>query len=153
MSDDSKLWLFFGLLAVLAYQAGATIQEAVNIVGAVADSVVEKLANGIALAEGYFIPGSRPSRDNNPGDLTIDTIGRAIGKDGIYVVYATPQDGMDALRQQVRLMFGGSHIYNPSMTIQEVAGHYTTTDVDAWAVNVATAAGVTTDTRLSDIPT
>jgi hypothetical protein len=48
-------------------------------------------------------------------------------------------------------MFGGSHIYNPSMTIAEVARRYTSTDWVTWALNVAFRLGVTVSTRLDEI--
>jgi hypothetical protein len=74
-----------------------------------------------------------------------------VGLDGPYVVYATAQDGWDALEHQVRLMFGGSHVYRPSMTIPEVAEHYTATQRDVWAKNVAARLGVVVETRLEDV--
>jgi hypothetical protein len=115
------------------------------------DAVISRLADAIAFAEGYFAAGSRPQRNNNPGDLERDLTGKAIGHDGPYMVYATPEDGMDALEYQVRLMFKGSRIYNPSMTIAEVAQHYTTTQQSSWALNVAARLGVSTGTRIEDI--
>jgi hypothetical protein len=48
-------------------------------------------------------------------------------------------------------MFAGSHIYKPSMTIGEVAGHYTSTDQVIWAKNVAAHLGVSPATRLGKI--
>ena len=48
-------------------------------------------------------------------------------------------------------MFGGSHIYKPSMTIAEVARHYTVTEPEIWARNVAARLRVPVDTRLEDI--
>src|ERR1051325_7121123 len=110
------------------------------------DAVIPKIADAIAFAEGYFVPGSRPRRNNNPGDLERDLTGKAVGKDGPYAIYSTAQDGRDALEHQVRLMFAGSHIFKPTMTIGEVARHYTSTDPEGWARNVAAHLGVTTET-------
>src|SRR5260370_23788760 len=115
------------------------------------ERVISKMADWIAFAEGYNVPDSRPRRNNNPGDLEQDVTGKAIGHDGPYVVYASPQDGLDALKHQVRLMFKGSHIYKPSMTIGDVACHYTTTDPEAWARNVAGHLGVSIQSRLEDL--
>lgn len=114
-------------------------------------SVIDKLTAAIANAEGANVEGSRPKRNNNPGNLTLDITKRGIGKDGIYVIYNTFADGLDALRKQVDLMFGGSSIYNPSMTIREVAEHYTTTQKDEWANNVASYLGVNPETRLNEL--
>ena len=116
------------------------------------DAVISKIADAIAFAEGYYVSGSRPHRNNNPGDLERDVTGKGIGWDGPYVIYATAEDGRQALEHQVRLMFAGSHIYKPSMTIAEVAHHYTSTEADTWARNVAQYLKVPTETRLDGIP-
>jgi hypothetical protein len=116
------------------------------------DDAVQSFAQGIAVAEGFFVSGSRPQRDNNPGDLTVDTIGKGVSMDGPFVVYGSPEDGWDALKQQVRLMLtDASAFYNSNMTIREVAERYTTTDQMAWATNVAAVLGVSIDTKLSDL--
>ena len=115
------------------------------------DAVISKIADAIAFAEGHFVSGSRPRRNNNPGDLERDLTGKGAGWDGPYVIYATAQDGREALEHLVRLMFAGSHIYKPQMTIAEVARHYTATDPQIWARNVAGHIGVTVETRLEEI--
>jgi|SRR5579883_3023750 len=115
------------------------------------EAVISRIADAIAHAEGYDVPGSRPRRNNNPGDLERDLTGKGIGRDGPYVIYATPADGRAALEHQVRLMFSGSHVYKPSMTIAEVAAHYTETDRDAWARAVAERLGVAVTTPLDAI--
>jgi hypothetical protein len=115
------------------------------------DPAISRIADAIAFAEGYFVPGSRPARNNNPGDLERDITGKGIGFDGPYVIYATAQDGLAALEHQVRLMFKGSHIYNPGMSIAEIAKHYTFTDSQNWAKNVAERLGVGVETTLTEI--
>src|SRR5262245_61473028 len=106
------------------------------------DTVISKIADAIAFAEGYFVSGSRPRRNNNPGDLERDLTGKGMGRDGPYIIYATPRDGREALEQQVRLMFRGSRIYKPSMTIGEIGRLYTATDSEIWSRNVARHLGV-----------
>src|SRR4029079_13986317 len=92
-----------------------------------------RLSRAIARAEGFFKDGSRPARNHNPGDLTVDTIKKAIRKDGPYVVYRSDADGWEALEQQCRLMLSGkSKYYKPTMTIEEVGRIYTSTDQEAW---------------------
>jgi hypothetical protein len=109
-------------------------------------------ATAIAYAEGFYVNGSRPQRNHNPGDLTIDTNGMATGRDGPFVVYGNVEDGWDALRQQVKLILTNtSHVYNTDMTIQDVANKYTATDQSAWALNVANKLGVSPDTKVSAI--
>jgi hypothetical protein len=114
-------------------------------------TVISKIADAIAFAEGFYVPESRPCRNNNPGDLERDLTGKAIARDGPYVIYATAEDGWAALRHQVTLMFEGSHIYKPSMTIGEVAQHFTSTQSDSWARNVAARLEVTVTTQLDQI--
>lgn len=118
------------------------------------NTATNAFAVAIAYAEGFYINGSRPQRNNNPGDLTIDTIGKAIGKDGPFVVYQTVEDGWEALKRQVSLILTNtSGIYNTNMTIQDVANRYTATEQSAWALNVANKLGVSPDTKISEILT
>lgn len=113
---------------------------------------VTAFANAIAVAEGFFVSGSRPARNHNPGDLTVDTTGKGVGMDGPFIVYATDGDGWEALKRQVSLMLtNASQIYNNQMTIREVAQRYTTTDQLAWAATVAAQLGVSMETKLVDL--
>jgi hypothetical protein len=115
------------------------------------NAVVSRIADAIAFAEGYYAAGSRPRRNNNPGDLERDLTGKGIGRDGPFVIYATPEDGREALEHQVRLMFEGSHVYKPFMTIAEIAQRYTVTNRSEWAAAVASHLGVTVETRLREL--
>lgn len=138
-------WAILIAIAVLTLGGGASLIDSGS------NAVVSKLADAIEYAEGFFVSGSRPQRNNNPGDLETDITGAGIGFDGPYVVYPTYQAGRAALEQLIRLMFSGSHIYKPSMTIAEVASHYTATQQDAWASTVAAHYGVSVNTRLEDL--
>jgi hypothetical protein len=114
---------------------------------------VEKFARGIAVAEGFFVQGSRPQRNHNPGNMILDLIGKAIGKDGPFVVYSNDADGWENLHKQVRLMLTNrSGIYRSSWTIAEVSMKYTQTEQAAWAANVARSCGCAVTTRISQIP-
>ena len=116
------------------------------------DGVIDRLADAIAFAEGFYVKGSRPQRNHNPGNLTLDLTGKSVGQDAIYVVYATDEDGWEALKKQVRMMLdNSSKIYNNAMSILDVAKRYTTTEQLAWARNVASRLGVTVDTRLMEL--
>jgi hypothetical protein len=149
-----EFWVLLGLLAVLTYTGGSAIEE---VVMSASQSIVNKIANAIAIAEGFFNPGSRPRKNHNPGDFERDITGKGVGFDGPYVIYANDEDGWDALKKQVALMFEGSSIYNPNMTISDVAYHYADGKHDPqgaanWAANVAAELGVDVDMRLIDIP-
>ena len=87
-----------------------------------ASPIVQKIAHAIAMAEGFFVSGSRSKRNNNPGDITADITGTATGSDGMFMVYGSASDGWNALYKQVQEMLDGtSSYYDPSMTISEIA--------------------------------
>ena len=113
---------------------------------------VQKIAQAIATAEGFFVAGSRPQRNNNPGDMTLDLIGRSTGKDGPFVVYATADDGWANLYAQVQKWLDGSSSHATSdSTISDIASFYTTTDQASWATNVANQLGVSIDTPIGQV--
>jgi hypothetical protein len=125
------------------------------LTGGIALSVspsIRKLGEAIATAEGFYIEGSRPNRNNNPGDLTVDVTGKGIGKDGPFVIYANAQDGFEALYKQISEWLSGisSHI-SADMTISETARIYSPDGWIAWANNVANYLGVSIDTPLNQI--
>lgn len=135
----NKWLLLLGALLVLGLTGGSV-------------SKVERLREAIARAEGWYVEGSRPQRNNNPGNLTKDFGYPITGHDGPFPIFLTPEWGWTALRNQVEMMLDGSSAYyDPYMTIREVAEKYTETEKDAWAQNVASQLGVTVDTRLADI--
>jgi hypothetical protein len=122
----------------------------------VSDDLVKKFSEAIAVAEGFHDPNSVPARAHNPGDLSDDKdIGLGViqtsGPQGAAItIYATDQDGWNALYHKVRRMLDGhSHVYPVSLTILEVAQKYA--GDPAWAENVAKALGVDTDTTLAEL--
>lgn len=146
-------WTFAVVMVVVLFTY--LVSRKVASMKGVSDAV-KALARAIATAEGFYVEGSRPKRNNNPGDLTQDTTGKATNKDageGItFMVYKTEQDGWDALYKQVSLMFSGkSSYYNSGMSILEVAQRWTTTDQIPWAQNVARALNVDYTAKLSEI--
>lgn len=118
----------------------------------ISEVVIFRLSRAIAKAEGFFRDGTRPARNHNPGDLELDTTGKGIGFDGPYVIYRSDPDGWAALEHQVRLMLSGrSHVYRPTMTIEEMGRRYTETDQDVWIQNVSGHLRVPRTTRLCDL--
>lgn len=95
------------------------------------EAKIEDAAHRTAVAEGFFVSGSRPARNNNPGDLEEE--GDA-GRDGPYAIFSSASigapytgTGWDALRRQWRLMLtGASHVYSLDMTFSEVAAKWDT---------------------------
>ncbi len=122
----------------------------------IADAFVEKFAQAIAKAEGFYVPDSVPARAHNPGDLTDDgDVGHGFiqtsGPNGAAItVYATDEDGWEALRKKLRRMLDGrSSVYPLDLTIMEVAIKYSG---DAnWAFNVAKSLGVDTRMTLAEL--
>lgn len=143
---DSTVWLIIGGAAALAIMGGGLLT--MTIPPDSVPDIVKRFANAIATAEGFFVNGSRPQRNNNPGDIM---------SNGQFVVYSTTEDGWSALYGQVYKMFyGGSAYYNPSMTISQVAYYYANGSGDPtgaanWANNVAGVMGVTPDTTLQTL--
>ena len=145
---QSRWWLWLLLALFVLFLLGGVVVTS--------ETVIKKLAQAIAKAEGFYVQNSRPNRNHNPGNLTRDLTGKSIGFDqgpGIsYVIYATDADGWQALETQVQLMFsGGSRYYKPTMTIQEMAHEYTGTQQLEWARNVALSLGVTPATKLNEL--
>jgi hypothetical protein len=127
--------------------------EAAAVMGAIALGAwmmnptrkIKRIAEAIAKAEGYGVPGATPTVRNNPGDLK--------GPDGEIRWFATAEEGWNALYRQVAMMFTGeSRYYRPDMTIAEIARIYTGESTYMnWANNVARFLGVTPETRLIEV--
>lgn len=95
---------------------------------------VVALGLAIATAEGYFVPGTWPERNHNPGDITDATTGQKI-------VFGSDAEGWTALYQKIAYdLSGQSSVYAPSMTLAQFAQTWTGGDqADSWARNVSDA--------------
>ena len=143
-------------LAVVLFERSQSGSDTIDDLGGVVDdsapTATEQIAQAIATAEGFYVSGSRPQRNNNPGDMTADLVGTSTGKDGAFVIYGNAQDGWNNLYAQVNAWLNGTSKHaGPDSTITDVASFYTTTDQAAWAQTVAGRLGVTVDTPLSAI--
>lgn len=137
-------WLVIGAVLLLALGGTAFAVST--------DGRIPRIAEAIAYAEGFYVDGSRPRRNNNPGDLTRSLGFSTMGLDGIYIIFSTLQDGWNALYKQVELILTNrSGVYTSEMTILDVAQRYTTTQPVEWAQNVAVRLGVTVDTKISEV--
>ena len=114
------------------------------------ESRVESLAHAIAKAEGFGIPGALPTRAKNPGDMKLGDLGNGLlnGK----TVFATAQDGWNALFNQIKLIIAGrSGYYNVDNTFSEMARTWTAGDnYQSWANTVTAELGVSQSTRLRE---
>jgi hypothetical protein len=152
------------LLAEVAKAAGLgegrdTAEDLDSMVDASQNPLTVKIAQAIAHAEGFFVsdPNARPRRNHNPGDMTSDLVGRGIGKDGSFIVFATDADGWANLYAQVNAWLNGtSRFHSGQSSIADLAGlgdetGYTSTDQVAWANTVAAKLNVSIDTSLAEI--
>lgn len=77
---------------------------------------IQELAEAIATAEGYYVPGSRPQKSNNPGSLF---------PGGKWGVYATRDQGWNALRNLLnRALTGRSGMFKETRTWRDFAWMY-----------------------------
>lgn len=150
----SALLIIFALLGVgyILTQAGGGYVDSVSGIGPRSSSpLVNQMAQAIARAEGFFVPGSRPARDHNPGDIS-DTY-QAVGKDGPLSVFPDDQTGWDALTHKLEnILAGMSQTYPITNSISQLAQTWTGGDnPQAWAQNVASALNVDPSTTLNDL--
>ncbi len=115
------------------------------------------LAEAIAHAEGFYVEGSIPQRAHNPGDLVLGDKGfGTLGSEKI-TVFENEATGWAALEHQLTIIrTRQSHVYVPSMTIREMASHWTRTQPNEWAQNVCDGLAqrgrqATVDTPLKDV--
>jgi len=137
-----------GLSAMVSGKGGISGSAVASGASAVASgglSGLEKLAHGIAAAEGFGVKGAMPTRQHNPGDLRT-------GANGAIGTYGTDAEGMQALLHQLQIDSSGrSHIYSASDTLESFSKKYTKTDQAAWLATVLKSTGYSKDTKLSDI--
>lgn len=114
-------------------------------------------ANVIAQFEGFNSPGSRPARNNNPGDLKFAGQVGAVGADsGGFAVFPDPITGFQALYRQLTKYVTDY----PNDTILDITAHYlgqsTPTrnaqgDAFTYAAAVASSLGVDMGTTLAEL--
>ena len=94
----------------------------------------------IAKAEGFYLKGSIPNRNHNPGDLKAIRGYTFPGQTGVdkygHVIFRNNNKGWAALQNQVRKMCVESGRYSPQMTIQQIGKHYAK-NWKQWSANVA----------------
>lgn len=113
---------------------------------------IKTFARAIEIAEGFGIAHAIPTQAHNPGDLVLGDKGfGTLGAEQI-TIFQDDATGRNALYHQLNLIVNGmSHVYTLEMTISEMANKWTSTQQDAWALNVANNLGVSVDTPLSSL--
>lgn len=114
---------------------------------------VRRIAEAIAVAEGFAFPGGNqtspsnvPNTRRNPGNL------RDMSKPPDYPIktFATVEEGWAALYRQVEGMLKGSALYPATWTIRQVAQRYTgEAQYMNWATTVASRLGTNVDAVFS----
>jgi hypothetical protein len=113
-------------------------------------------AQGIATAEGFYVPGSVPQRANNPGAMKVPNwTGPTLGQ-GI-TVFQSDDAGWSALYRQLMLIVTGrSRVYTlddtiASMAVRWAAGGVENEESRNWAANVSKWLNVPDSTPLSQV--
>lgn len=140
------MWPIYGILILIVVLIGAQ--------SLVYSEKIKAFARAISVAEGFGIPNAIPTQAHNPGDLAVGDKGfGTLGAEGI-TIFKDDSAGWDALYHQVSLIVNGrSSVYNLDMTIDDMAKHWTDTQQNAWATNVANTLNVSTDTDLQSLLT
>ncbi len=142
------MWWIVAIVALgVAAVAGKKAVQTPLVVSDGIKAVAEAFARA---GEGFYVAGSVPARANNPGDLKIGD--RGYGTIGGKTIFATPQDGWNALyRQLVLIRNGKSRNFKPTDTWREVARTWVgTADFENWLVNVTNRLGVKSTDRIGD---
>ena len=114
---------------------------------------ITKLAEGIAMAEGFYVRDSLPARIHNPGDMEIGD--RGYGVQAAKTCFPDDRTGWNWLFGECSLMLASmstrhrSRIYTLDMTFMQVAQHYTGGDnAPAWAHIVSAHCGMQPENTL-----
>jgi hypothetical protein len=136
---------------ITSFNSSGSDKELVSVIKAGPGFNVVKTADG----ETHRRTGTRPWRNNNPGNISFDSGGYAksqgaIGTDGRYAIFPTPADGMAACKN---LLFGTGSKYS-KLTIQATINRYAPShenDTERYIRDVTKATGTTPDTILKDL--
>ena len=111
-------------------------------------------ARAVAKQEGFFIKGSLPNRNHNPGDLKSPLRHEYPGQIGLdrhsHVIFKNDYWGWAALENQVRRMCVSDGRYNANMSIQAIGRIYAA-DWKRWSNNVARNMGCSPKTTLAEL--
>jgi hypothetical protein len=115
---------------------------------------VQALAQAIARAEGFFVPGSAPQRAHNPGALkTPGWSGPVTGSAGINV-YESDDQGWAALHSQLwRIATGESRFYTVNDSLDQMARTWTGSEREGapWSRIVSTSLGVSSSATIGEV--
>lgn len=131
---------------------GATVDAGGFVKANPLNAKIVALAQAIAQAEGFGVPGAVPTRAHNPGDLVNGDIGLGVANSAGVTIYASDADGWGALYHELNLIFTGmSSVYSTSFDFATFARLWTGGDnFSAWAANVTSIVGASVNSTLAD---
>lgn len=134
-------FIFVGMAATSAF--GSTVNYPVD------GGAQSKFADAIAHAEGFYDEGSRPARNNNPGDFEnwpgVPTDGAG------YSVFGSVADGWNALEEQLNaIRNAASRHYTTGMSFRQMGyiyadGAHDPAGAANWSSNVSAFMGAGVD--------
>lgn len=144
MKNETVLYLAIGLLFVYLLFSDGGIMPAKTIYDRIAQAIME--------FEGYFV-GSVSYKNNNPGNLKFAGQAGATGQDQFgHAIFATFQDGYQALINQVRRMLNGSSsLYPQTWTLTQAMNRYAEANGNQYAIFIADRIGVSPNVTLSEL--
>lgn len=110
---------------------------------------VMSLLAAIARQEGFFVAGSRPNRNNNPGDIEYGRFAiahGAVGTDDRFAIFSNASAGFAAMAALFRSAYLG-------LTIQQAIAKWAPSsenDVATYVDHVCEWTGLTPDTVIDD---
>ena len=106
------------------------------------------LAQAIARQEGFGKEGTRPTRNNNPGDLTYGTLTRRYGAtmgDPRYAIFRKVEDGWAAMEALIE----NNRDKTVSQLIRKVWAPATENDCDTYIKNVCEWTGLSPESIIN----
>lgn len=148
--------IFFTALLILTATIAAAQRVTSNVHAACATDICSQyrpFSWAIAKQEGFFIKGSIPNRNHNPGDLKgvqHEYLGQVgLDKHG-HIIFKNDNWGWAALENQVRKMCASEGRYSADMTISQIGRKYAA-DWKRWSKNVAKNLNCTPSTTLAEL--
>lgn len=153
LASFQKKW---GIAPAIGYFGPTTMAKVNSFCATPTVSKLDAWCHAIQQHEGYFA-GSTSYVNNNPGNLRFANQSGASGHDARnFAVFPTYTAGYQALKTMLtNAATGLSQVYHPEDTLTQFYSKYApandNNDVNAYAVAVANAIGVTTDTMIKTL--
>lgn len=145
------MWALLALALLVFLMERAKGQSIIPSVGS--SDAVQRVAQGIARAEGYYAGDTIPFRRNNPGDIKAG---------GTIATYGSADEGWAALYDKIQfdLVSGNSSVYSPDMSWREFGWMWVcgtppdspcpNNNPDAWVMTVCNEIGAAPEARVGD---